>query len=250
MLVVLAVATAVLVSVSQLGGASNGTTVIGDAPARVPRPADARSTCVFCHRWHAPAGEGGFDLLHQHLDRSVGFDPCQPVHWVMREAGAPADAGPLLSEAFARLSEATGLVFEHDGATDEAYDEQRPLIQEERYGQRYVPVLAVWSSEEETAALAGDVGGFAGPIGLDPDGAGPRYVTGQMVLDTPQLAALPGGWPARLGVVLHELGHLVGLGHVADPTDTMHANTGPTTAYSLGALRGLAAVGGGPCFLD
>ena len=109
-------------------------------------------------------------------------------------------------------------------------------------------MLVVWSDESEDADLAGAVAGFAGPQGADPDGRGPRLVTGIVVLDAPQLATLQRAYPARLGVVLHELGHLVGLAHIDDPADTMHATSSPAGGYTDGALRGLAAVGSAPWF--
>jgi len=213
----------------------------------VPRPADAQTTRLLPPAV-PPAGSGGYAVLNQHRGRPIGFDPCRPVYWVMRQQGAPADALPLLTLAFTRLSAATGRVFVHDGLTDEGYEQTRRQVQPDRYGKRYAPVLVVWSDERETDDLAGGVAGFAGPSGLDPDGAGPRYVSGAVVLDAPQLAAMSAGPAGQLGVALHELGHLVGLGHVPDPADTMYERSGPATAYSPGALRGLAALGSGPCF--
>jgi hypothetical protein len=249
---VLAVSAVVLVGLAELQQRSPGAAAVLTAggaarPPAPPRPADAQDTRLAVPL-PPPAGEGGWTALLEHDGRPVGFDPCRPVHWVLREQGAPADALPLMTEAFARLGEATGLVFVHDGLTDEPYDAQRPLVQPARYGDRYAPVLVVWSDPEETDGLAGDVGGFAGAATADPDGEGPRYVSGVVVLDTPQLQSLPAGRPARLGVVLHELGHLVGLDHVVDPADSMYESSGPATGYTAGALRGLAAVGDGPCF--
>jgi hypothetical protein len=250
--VVLAVSAVFLVRAAELQERSPAATAVltGQGTAREPqppRPADAQDTRLAAPV-ALPAGDGGWSPLAEHDGRPVGFDPCRPVHWVMREQGAPADALPLVAEAFARLGEATGLVFVHGGLTDEAYDAQRPLVQPERYGDRYAPVLVVWSDPAETDGLDGDVGGFAGAASVDPDGAGPRYVSGVVVLDTPQLQELSAGRPARLGVVLHELGHLAGLDHVADPADSMYESSGPATGYTPGALRGLAAVGNGPCF--
>ncbi len=68
-----------------------------------------------------------------------------------------------------------------------------------------------------------------------------------MILDAPQPARLRGPHD-RLPVVLHELGHLVGLEHVAD---TMRASDSPPASTGTpGALHGLAVVGNGPCFLE
>lgn len=220
----------------------------GDGTPRVPVPADAQEQRVL-PPVAAPEGEGGYELLFEQMGTPVLFDPCRPIHWVMRMSGAPPDGEALLREGFGTLSRATGLQFVYDGHTDEAYDEQRSLVQQDRYGNQYAPVLVTWSEPKESRDLAGDIAGFAGPMGGDPDGAGPRLLSGAVVLDSPQLAKMRTR-PESLGVVLHELGHLVGLGHVDDPTDSMHARSGPATAYTVGALRGLAVVGNGPCFLQ
>lgn len=227
------------------GGALPTSEAAGDGTPRVPRPADAQDTRVL-PAVQAPVGEGGYELLVAQLGQPITFDPCRPVHWVVRDSGGPPQGTALLQQAFAVLSGATGLAFVHDGVTDEAYDPERRMVQRERYGDRYAPVLVVWAEPAEAPDLEGPVGGFAGPQAADPDGAGARFVTGEVVLDAPQLASMDRA--GQLSVVLHELGHLVGLGHVDDPADSMYARSGPLTSYTAGALRGLAVVGSGRCF--
>lgn len=213
----------------------------------VPVPADAAPDRLLPAA-RPPRGEGGYRLLHEDRGRPVGFDPCRPVHWTLRRAGAPPDADALLGPVFAQLSLATGLSFVRDADTDEAPSPDRALVQR-RYGDRYAPVLVAWSDEEESPGLEGDVAGHAGPVVVDPDRRGLRIVSGQVVLD---VDTEPGGGPASpvvlQHVLLHELGHLVGLDHVDDELETMHPSTLVPGGFSPGTLRGLAAVGGGPCF--
>ena len=212
-----------------------------DGTAIVPRPDDAQEGRVL-PAVTPPSGEGGYRLVIE----GTTFDPCRPVHWVMRPQGAPPGAQQAVQAAFDELSRATGLSFVSDGETDEAPEDKRQLVQE-RYGERYAPVLVAWSDEAESSRLAGSVAGYAGPYPANPDGRGGRFVSGQVVLDAPVLQDVASS-PATYGVVLHELGHLVGLDHVPDGSDTLAASGVPTGDYTPGALRGLAAVGSGRCF--
>ena len=88
--------------------------------------------------------------------------------------------------------------------------------------------------------------GYAGPDVAD-DG-GRLLVSGQVVLDADDLA-YPGDGGVRAFAyyaVLHELGHLVGLAHVDEPTQLMYPQ-GHIASFAPGDLRGLAVVGSGPC---
>ena len=49
-------------------------------------------------------------------------------------------------------------------------------------------------------------------------------------------------------IVLHELGHLVGLAHVANPTQLMLPEASPGVVdFAAGDLTGLAQLGAGAC---
>ncbi len=115
-----------------------------------------------------------------------------------------------------------------------------------------------------------------GPVGFDPceteihyvirpDGSPPEgdaivaeafaeasRVTGfTFVLDGQDLAPeldRRGGRVQVRSVVLHEIGHLLGLDHVADPSQVMYEFSSPdVTAYQAGDLAGLEALGTGRC---
>jgi hypothetical protein len=203
----------------------------------------------------APVGTGGYAFLVTHPDGSpVTWDPCRPIHYVIRPAGAPEGGDALVHWAFRQISDATGLSFVDDGPVNEAPSSDRASFQPVRYGDRWAPVLIAWSNPVEWQPLAGGILGRAGPtpfglLGQEDE----RFVSGQAVFNGPELdLQLHTGEDSKTrAVLLHELGHLVGLGHVTDPYQVMfQSNAYPLPSYRSGDRRGLALLGSGPCFTD
>jgi hypothetical protein len=202
-----------------------------------------------------PAGIGGYAFSMTHDDGSpVAFDPCRPIHYVVRPDGQPEGGRELLASAFSQVSAATGLQFVDDGDTTEGPSETRAPYQRDRYGDRWAPVLVVWSSPAETPMLGDGVLGRAGPdIFETGDDASVRLVSGMAVFNGAELGQQlrTGDESKARAVLLHELGHLVGLGHVTDPYQVMFdTNAYPLASYRAGDLRGLEQLGRGPCFRD
>ncbi len=183
----------------------------------------------------------------------IAYDPCRPIRYVMRPDNAPPEAGALIRSAFDRLTEVTGLQFIDEGPTDEAPSIQRSAYQPDRYGDRWAPVLVAWATESEVAELAGNVAGAAGSTSARTGDLPGIYVSGGLLLDGPQLSevyASPETRPAVRAVVLHEMAHLVGLGHVEDPSQLMNPQSSASTTildYQAGDLSGLVLLGAGPC---
>ncbi|MGO4652268.1 peptidase M10A and M12B matrixin and adamalysin [Arthrobacter sp. 2RAF22] len=188
----------------------------------------------------------------------VAYDPCRPIHYVVRAANAPAGGLELVQAGFAELSRVTGLKFVYDGATQEAPSEKRKPYQPDVYGDRWAPVLVTWTSTEEYPIMASKetpegkqlmVGlGGSSPVGIR-DGRR-VYVSGQISLNAPALAdaAAYEGRTIYGSVIAHELAHLVGEDHVQDPEELMNPVTdGHLTGYAAGDLTGLAQLGQGPC---
>ena len=111
-------------------------------------------------------------------------------------------------------------------------------------------MLIAWSSPEEVPQLAGNVAGRGGSTAVSVSGRRAALVSGQVALDAPDLARImlrPDGPAYVRAVILHELGHVVGLDHVDDPTQLMHAENSGLTGFAAGDLAGLALLGSGPC---
>jgi len=181
----------------------------------------------------------------------VGFDPCRPVRYVVRPDGAPAVGPDLVNDAINRISAATGLVFVDAGTTDEAPAVDRVLIQTDRYGRGWAPVLIAWSTEAEVAALAGDVAGVGGSAMVPgASGEGTWLAAGRLVLDSDDLTEVLGrgdGYARARAIVVHELAHVVGLDHVSDTHELMNPTTSGVAQLGPGDLEGLALVGAVEC---
>ncbi|MUN63427.1 matrixin family metalloprotease [Kocuria sediminis] len=196
---------------------------------------------------------GGYSLLATQTpgDQVVAYDPCRPIHYVVRPDGAPAGGQQLLEQAVAEVSAATGLQFVSDGATTEAPRQDRQPYQPDRYGERWVPVLITWSTPTEYPQLAGEVAGLGGSTSMQVNNSAYAYVTGLIALDTPDLQQTlqhPGGADIVRAVIMHELAHVLGLGHVEDPTQLMYGqSTERNTTLSAGDRAGLARLGAGQC---
>jgi hypothetical protein len=200
----------------------------------------------------APPGAGEYAFVDVQADgvTPVSYDPCRPIHYVVRPDNAPAGGEQVLQDAVARISAVTGLQFVHDGPTDEVAAEERALFQPDRYGDRWAPVLVSWQTDAENPDFVTDTVGEAGSATVTITGQPKVFVSGMVGLDAAAFAeylAEPDGVPLARAVVLHELGHLVGLDHVSDPGQLMYPQTGDVVDFAAGDLTGLARLGAGEC---
>jgi hypothetical protein len=205
-----------------------------------------------------PAESGAYAFLATEDDGDpIAWDPCETIQYVVNGRTAPPGGAEILAEALAQVTAATGLVFEDRGATDEVPTlSTRPQTDPARYGEGWSPVLIAWTDPAEVADLAGDVGGVGSPDWAPVGGGEYESVTGIVHLDGLDVAE----WLARgddiqvAHLVLHELGHLVGLDHVDDPREVMYHNRDGRAevdaAWNAGDLTGLATLGTGDCNPD
>jgi hypothetical protein len=205
------------------------------------------------HASTAPAGPGYSFLQINPGGAPVRWNPCKAIRYQTNLAEAPPNARVDLTEAIARLARATGLRFVDAGSTK--------VIPTTRYGvgslQHPKPVIMAWATPAETDGLGKRPADLATPgIELGRGGAvavrevatgHAVFVSGSVVIDAHESAALnPGFGPDSLGIVLmHELGHTVGLGHVDDPSQIMNLAVVPTKPadWGPGDLAGLTRLG-------
>ncbi len=110
------------------------------------------------------------------------------------------------------------------------------------------PVLIAFAEPAELPAMEGKAG-RGGSSWVDVNGLS-TYVSGQIVLEkgywNRNLDRWHGKETAR-AIVMHELGHVLGLGHVDDDNEVMGASGSHADEYGPGDRRGLAILGKGPC---
>lgn len=193
---------------------------------------------------------GSYAFIAHQVDAKtpVTWDPCRPIHYVVNTKGAPPGTGELLEQAVVRIQNASGLQFEYDGETGARPKWDSPVLP--ILGVRR-PVLISWATSNEVRQLAGDVAGIGGAVPVRTSNGPLRFATGGVTLDEDafaELATRPGGRAEERAIILHELGHLLGLAHVSDPVELMNGDNVGRLDFGPGDLAGLARLGLGPCF--
>lgn len=188
----------------------------------------------------------------------VRWDPCSPIQFVMNAAAAPATGAADVREAFTRLGVATGITFVDDGMTDEAA--RRGATDATRYPGRWAPILVVWEHRSATGNDVEVVGsGFPTRVG-DVLVSGTLTLNADAITNRARNTPVPGGFASAAGVgaigaegvtwgrvILHELAHVMGLGHTRDRDQLMYPDTAEqtshTTEYRSGDREGLRLLG-------
>jgi hypothetical protein len=178
--------------------------------------------------------------------RPVRWNPCDPIHYVIDPGMAPQGSLDDVHTSIARISAATGIPFVYDGLTSEVPERDRGPVDPQEYGDRWAPLLIGWVRPDQTdIAFTGnghDFAAVARPLTAPTD---PRqFVSGWIAVN--QLDPNPPGWdePGDQGpTVLHELGHIMGLDHVASKAELMEPSGGLVTDLGPGDREGLAQLG-------
>jgi hypothetical protein len=183
-----------------------------------------------------------YKYLFTYRGAPARWDPCRVVTYRLNSSAAsrPQEVADL-DEALRRLTYETGVRFKKVGATARIPGSK---------GFRYdADVMIAWSATKDSSYLGGStagVGGFDTPV-AGREGK-PRIVHGFVVLDSTALGAMPTGYGAgrTVGqVLLHELGHLVGLDHTTSADQMMRPvmTDVRATLYGAGDLNGLRKIG-------
>ncbi len=195
---------------------------------------------------HPSATDGrGFTYLRtQAYDprTPVGYDPCQRIDVVINPTDGPPQAQIIVQEAVDTIAGISGLQLRVVGTTDESAVsrwESTPAIWDRP------PVLIDWTTRAKYSGLTDKIVGRGGSISAMTITGKAVYVTGAVALDGPYLTRIllwPNGRHIVRMVVMHELGHVLGLGHIYRAGEIM-SYEGTPLAPGPGDRAGLAALG-------
>lgn len=175
------------------------------------------------------------------------WNPCQVHTILVNPAGAPAGAVADLRAAVKKLDDATGLRFKIGGTTRAVPSDSYGLT---AVNGKWAPIVVAWGKPGSSQLLTGGEVGGAQPVWVENATGKNVFVSASIVFstETAQLTAgFKPGTVSRGALMLHELGHLAGLGHVADTHQIMYPYIGGAVTYQPGDLKGLRALGAGGC---
>ncbi|WP_027860148.1 matrixin family metalloprotease [Marmoricola sp. URHB0036] len=191
-------------------------------------------------------GEGSYRFLATQAGSNgepITYSSCRsiPVEFNLHGVDDPETTRQVLLEAMGAASAAShlNLVYARDSA-------RRPRA---NFGTlEGYPVLIAFADPSEIPMDRG-IAGEGGSSWVNLNGRS-TYISGQVVLErrywNSELHAWHGHDLTR-AIVMHELGHVLGLGHVHESGELMNADNEGKTTWGPGDRAGLAILGKGPC---
>ncbi|GAB2758772.1 zinc metalloprotease [Nocardioides pakistanensis] len=182
------------------------------------------------------------------IAKRARWNPCRVINYRVNTTYGPPSALQDTIGAMNRIEQATGLDLEYVGKTD--------LIPQDQQGTYPfgTQIVIAWASRAQSAMITGDsVAGVGGPMGyggtIDEDGVPVvTWSEGTVVLNSAFNDVLdPGfGVGATVGkLLMHEVGHVIGLGHAGGEEQVMYPTLlrGTPSAWGAGDLSGLRSQG-------
>jgi hypothetical protein len=174
------------------------------------------------------------------------WDPCTIVRYRTHLDGAPAAMTGTVTEAVHRLAAATGLRFVDMGDTSYSGTFADP---DQHSWPNDADLLITVADEADAPALAGNTVGYTNIAHGSWTTTDARIDRAEVVLERQFVATAPTGFgttqAGNAELLLHELGHAVGLAHTSVAGQVMFPTlgSGQPPQYQNGDLNGLARVG-------
>lgn len=184
-------------------------------------------------------GAYAFERTQPGTSTPVSYSPCRPIHYIVNLDGGPGDSLRFIKAAVAEASRRSGFDFAYDGTTTDR-----------TFKRSSGPVLIGFARPGELGELPenGDAVGLGGSTFVLSSNGFDHAVTGMVALKTSwfRRADATGHRAEEQAVVMHELGHVLGLAHVDDPGELMYPSV-TRTSYGSGDIEGLAKLGAVRC---
>lgn len=194
-------------------------------------------------------------------DTMPRWDPCRNYTYAINKGsfevedyivrdGFEVNDTELLRASFERAKELSGLSFLYLSKTADNYEQKKAY--ETNLG--VAEVLVQYLREDDYLVAAGQSGlstsiAFAGPLAEGITGETGYLVAGRIVINVDEIERLldEGREDVIATAYLHEIGHLIGLGHVEDPEALMFGGPSYLDSMSEGDILGFEWAGSGPC---
>lgn len=187
---------------------------------------------------HAGGSAGDHAFLYVLNGVPVRWNPCQAIHYRVDLDEAPKGALADVKETLRRIAQPTRIQFRYDGRTHYIPGSS---------GSQTAPLVIAWAKPTETTLpLGGGTLGEGGGTYTYGARQKPHIVTGYAVLDsTTSLTPGFGAGQTEGALLMHEIGHAMGLDHAKHASQIMYPLLGPhpSTMYGAGDYRGLQLLG-------